>query len=232
MLRNLFSRVALARCGALAAGVAVLAGATLSTSCGGGGGYAAREMVLVEFLFVDRALNPTAPTGAQSLPRNAQLLMKFSEQVSAASVTNQTIQIRYSSTLIPTGSFSVNGSQVRFDPTVTNQGQPNPMGLASVTQYTVFVPSYFDDQGDAQISGVIENRDGDPNVTTFRTAFETGDGFLRELDPPTVLSVFFVPDPEVLTGNIPGNGQMVFQFSEPMDPPPSSAGPPSCRSTW
>ena len=98
MLRNLLScvglaRVRLARCGALAAGVAVLAGATLSTSCGGGG-YAAREF-LVEFLFVDRALNPTAPTGAQSLPRNAQLLMKFSELVNAQSVTHQTVQIRY-----------------------------------------------------------------------------------------------------------------------------------------
>jgi|GEM_PF-2128994 len=220
MLRNLISRLS-----ALAAGVAVLAGATLSTSCGGGG-YAAREMVLVEFLFVDRALNPTAPTGAQSLPRNAQLLMKFSEQVNASTVTNQTIQIRYSSTLIPTGSFSVNGSQVRFDPTVTNQGQPNPKGFDSVTQYTVFIPSFLDDQGDAQLSGVIENRDGDPNTTTFRTAFETGAGFLRELEPPTVLSVFFIPDPEPLTGNIRGNGQMVFQFSEAMDEASFILGPP------
>jgi hypothetical protein len=219
MLRNL-----LARLGALSAGVAVLAGGALSTSCGGGSTHA-NDMVLVEFLFVDRALNPTAPTGAESLPRNAQILLKFSELVSAASVTNQTIQLRYSQTLIPEGSFSVNGSQVRFDPTVTAQGQPNPMGFQPVTQYTVFIPSHQDDQSDGQIAGVVQNRDANPNTTTFRTAFETGAGWLRELDPPRVDDLFFVPDPDPLTNNIPGNGQMVFVFNEPMDPASFVLGP-------
>jgi hypothetical protein len=219
MPRNLLSRL-----GTLTAGAAILAGAALNTSCGGSSSHAA-EMVLVEFLFVDRALNPTAPTGAQSLPRNAQILLKFSEQVSASTVTNQTIQLRYNSTLIPQGSFSVNGSQVRFDPTVTSQGQPNPTGFEPVTQYNVFIPSFQDDQADGQIAGVVENRDADPNTTTFRTAFETGSGWLRELDPPKVEECFFIPEPNALTGNIPGGGQMVFQFSEPMDPASFILGP-------
>jgi hypothetical protein len=218
------------RVSSLACAVAALAGASLTTSCGGGGGFAARQMVLVEFLFVDRALNPTAPTGAQSLPRNAQLLMKFSEQVNAATVTNQTIQIRHGNNQVPVGAFTVNGADVRFDPTLTNQGQPNPMGFEAVTQFTVYIPSYEDDQGDSQIAGVVENRDFDPNTTAFRTAFETGTGWLRELQPPQVLGVTFVPDVDPLTGNTPGNGQMVFQFSEAMDPASFVLGPPLFQS--
>lgn len=220
MLRSLISRA-----GGLATAAALLAGACMSTSCGGGG-TSARQMVLVEFLFVDRGLNPTAPTGAQSLPRNAQLLMKFSEQVDSQSVSNQTIQVRYNSSQVPQGSFSVNGSQVRFDPTVTNQGQPNPFGFDPVTQYTVYIPS-LDDQTSADQFGVVRNRDADPNQTTFRTAFETGDGYLRELVPPQVVSVFFEPTPDLLTGNVPGNGRMGIVFTEPMDPASFIQGPPT-----
>lgn len=219
MLRTLVSCA-----GRYAAGLAVLVGACLSTSCGGGGN-SARQMVLVEFLFVDRGLNPAAPTGAQALPRNAQLLMKFSELVDPNSVSNQSIQIRLNSTDVPQGSFSVNGSEVRFDPTVTNQGQPNPFGFEPVTQYTVFIPSFLDQQLFNDQYGVVRNRGEDPNQSTFRTAFNTSAGFLRELVPPRVLSVFFEPAPEALTGNIPGNGRMGVVFSEPMDPASFIVGP-------
>jgi hypothetical protein len=218
MLRSLLSRA-----GGVAAGVAALTGACLSTSCGGGG-ESARQMALVEFLYVDRSLSPTAATGTTSLPRNAQLLLKFSEEVDPGSVTNQTIQIRSGTGLIPQGSFSVNGNQVRFDPTVTSQGQPNPFGFDPQVQYTVYIPSFADQLADHQI-GVVQNRDADPNQTTFRTAFTTSAGYLRELIPPQVLDVFFEPAPELLTGNIPGNGRMAVVFSEAMDPGSFLQGP-------
>lgn len=225
MVRTFVSQAGLSRMGRWAAGLAALAGACLSTSCGGGGVAAARQMVLVEFLFVDRALVPAAPTGAEALPRNAQLLMKFSELVDPATVNLQSIQIRFNSSDTPQGSFSVDGSQVRFDPTVTNQGQPNPFGFEPVTQYTVFIPSFEDQQTFNNQFGVVRNRGDDPNQSTFRTTFETGAGYLRELVPPQVLSVFFEPEPELLTGNIPGNGRMGIVFSEPMDPATFIAGP-------
>ena len=173
MLRHLLTRP-----GGLALAVVVLGLAGLTTSCGGGSGYAAKDMVLVEFLFVDRALVPTAPTGTENLPRNAQILMVFSELVDPGSVNDQTIQIRYGPTgqSVPKGSFSIDGNTVRFDPTVTAQGQPNPFGFEPVTQYLVDIPN-FEEQ-----PAVVSNLDADPNLVTFFTTFVTSDGFLRELD--------------------------------------------------
>jgi hypothetical protein len=215
MFRTLISRAT-----AIAAGALVLSASCLSTSCGGGG-FAARQMVLVEFLFVDRSLQPTAPTGAQSLPRNAQIVLVFSEKVYPPSVNNQTIQIRFGAQFqsVPTGSFSVDGNRVRFDPTVTNQGLPNPFGFDPITQYIVDVPNSQDQDA------VVRNLDDDPNTSTFFTSFVTSDGFLRELIPPQLVEVFFVPDPDPLTGNIPGNGVMGLRFSEPMDPGSFILGP-------
>ena len=89
MLRNMISRA-----GCVATVVLCLAASSFMTSCGGGG-PSAKDMVLVEFLLVDRALQPVAPTGTESLPRNAQILMVFSELVNPASVNNSTIQVRY-----------------------------------------------------------------------------------------------------------------------------------------
>jgi hypothetical protein len=188
--------------------------ALAATSCGGGDSVPARQMALIEFLFVDRALNPTQPTGTQNLPRNAQILMIFSEEVNPATVDTQTIQIRFGPQFqsVPVGSFSVDGNSVRFDPTVTAQGEPNPFGLQAETQYSVGVPN-FEEQ-----PRVVENRNHDPLLTTFFTSFKTSDDYLRELVPPEVLRVFFVPDPDALTGQVPGNGSMAFEFSEPMDP--------------
>jgi hypothetical protein len=210
MLRQL-----LARGTGLAVLLSALGVASLTTSCGGGGaGFAAKDMVLVEFLFVDRSLQPAAPTGTKSLPRNAQLLLVFSEQVDPKSVHTQSLQLRYgpSAQSVPNGSFSVDGNTVRFDPTVTAQGQPNPFGFDAATQYLVDIPS-INDQVD-----VIRNRDNDPNLVNFFTIFTTADGFLRELDPPTVEGITFVPAPDALTGQVPGNGIMRIEFNEPMDP--------------
>lgn len=210
-------RTRLTRTGGLALVLAVLGVVTLATSCGGGSGYAAKDMVLMEFLFVDRGLVPTAPTGTENLPRNAQILLVFSEQVDPESCNDQTIQIRYgaSGQSVPKGSFSVDGNTVRFDPTVTAQGQPNPLGFLPVTQYLVDIPN-FEEQ-----PAVVNNLDNDPNLVTFFTTFVTSEGFLRELIPPEVLRVYSVPDRfdvNPLTGQWPGNGFMGIEFSEAMDP--------------
>ncbi|MDJ0522639.1 MAG: Ig-like domain-containing protein [Planctomycetota bacterium] len=208
MLRTLFSRTS-----SVVALVTVLALSCFATSCGGGG-YAAKDMILVELQFLDRGLSATAPTGTTSLPRNAIIGLVFSELVNPFSVNNQTIQIRFGPAFqsVPDGSFQVNGNQVLFDPTVTAQGQPNPPGFQAITQYIIDVP------GVGEQASVLENLDEDPNLTTFFTQFTTSDGWLRELSPPEVEGIVFAPEPDALTGNIPGNGLMGIMFTEAMDP--------------
>jgi len=210
-IRGLFGRL-----GKFTAAVAVTGAAVLSTSCGGGGGdnYAARPMVLVQFLFVDRALQPSFPTGVQALPRNAQIVFEFSEQVDAGSVNEQTIALRAGPTFqaLPKGSFQVVGNRVIFDPTVTQQGTPNPFGFDPVTQYNVELPA----QGET--NDVVLNRDRDPLLTSFFTTFTTSDGFLRELDPPSIVRLYFIPGQDPLTRQVPGNGIMALEFDEAMDP--------------
>lgn len=208
MLARIFTRS-----GFVATAVAVIAVSCLASSCGGGG-IAAKDMILVELQFLDRGLQATAPTGTQSLPRNAIVGMIFSELVNPASVTNQTVQIRFGGSFqsVPPGSFNVNGNQVLFDPTVTAQGQPNPLGFQPVTQYVLDIP------GVGEQETVLTNLDGDPNLTTFFTQFTTASGWLRELVPPEVLEVIWIPEEDPLTKQIPGNGIMGVRFNEAMDP--------------
>lgn len=200
-----------ASCLAVAASLAV---GVAATSCGGGGKGAAKPMVLVEFQLVDRALVPSFPTGVLALPRNAQIIFQFSELVDPTSVNDQTIAIRYGPQFqsIPKGAFQVDGDRVIFDPTVTRQGTPNPFGLDPVTQYNVELPA----AGDG--GGVIENLDNDPLLTSFFTNFVTSDGYLRELVPPTLTRIYFIPDRDPFTLEVPGNAIMAFEFSEAMDP--------------
>jgi hypothetical protein len=188
--------------------------------CGsGGGGGAARPMVLVEFLFVDETLTPSFPTGTADLPRNARIVFKFSELVNPESINEQTIQIREEPIFqtVPLGSFQVDGDRVIFDPTITKTGQPNPFGFDAFAQYVVEMPS-VEDRETVPETDVVENLDGDPLLTSFLTKFKTGDKFLRELVPPQVEEVFFVPEPDPLTKNVPGNGFLGIRFSEAMDP--------------
>ena len=199
---------------------AVLALSCFATSCGGGG-YAAKPMILVELQFLNRGLAPTAPTGTKNLPRNAIIGLVFSELVNPGSVNNQTIQIRYGASFqsVPDGSFQVSGNRVLFDPTTTAQGQPNPPGFDPVTQYVIDIP------GVGEQASVIENLDYDPNLTTFFTQFTTSDGWLRELTPPEVLEIIFNPAQDLLTKNVPGNGLMGLVFTEAMSPGTFIQGP-------
>jgi len=208
MLRNFFSRT-----GPAMALVTLLALSCFATSCGGGG-VAAKPMILLQLQFLDRSLTPTAPTGTTSLPRNSIIGLVFSELVDPSSVHNQTLQIRFGPTFqsVPDGSFQVNGNQVLFDPTVTSQGQPNPPGFQPVTQYILDIP------GVGEQSSVVENLDNDPNLSTFFTQFTTSDGWLRELTPPQIQQIIWAPGVDPLTGNVPGNGLMGLVFDEAMDP--------------
>ncbi len=193
--------------------VIVISLALLATSCGGGG-IAAKEMVLLELQYLDRSLAPTAPTGTTSLPRNALIGLVFSERVDPTSVNPQTVRFRFGPSFqsVPAGSFQIVGNQVLFDPTLTSQGQPNPGGLEPVTQYTVSLPSV------GEQASVLENLDDDPNLRTFFTQFTTTDGWLRDLSPPRLLRLVWAPDVDELTGNVPGNGLLGIEFEEPMDP--------------
>jgi len=216
MLRSLTSRAS--TIGLL---VTVLTLSCFATSCGSGG-VAAKDMILVQLQFLDRGLTPTAPTGTQNLPRNAIVGMIFSELVNPASINNQTIQVRHGGNFqsVPDGSFQVNGNQVLFDPTTTAQGQPNPPGFLPVTQYILDIP------GIEEQSSVVENLDRDPNLKTFFTQFTTSGGWLRELTPPQVVELVWAPDPDELTGNIPGNGLLGVVFDEAMSPASFSQGLP------
>jgi hypothetical protein len=191
----------------------VLGLALLATSCGSSG-IAAKDMVLLELQYLDRSLAPTAPTGTSSLPRNALIGFVFSELVDPGSVTSSTLRVRYGPSFqsVPAGSFQVNGNQVLFDPTLTAQGQPNPAGFAAVTQYTISLPAI------GEQAKVVQNLDEDPNLQTFFTQFTTAEGWLRDLSPPRITRIVWAPDVDELTGNIPGNGLMGLEFSEPMDP--------------
>jgi hypothetical protein len=196
-----------------------LAALGLSSCGGGGGGGGGGPMTLVEFLFVDETLTPSFPTGTQALPRNARIVFKFSGQVDPSSVNEQTIQIRKEPIFqtVPIGSFQVDGDRVIFDPTITKSGQPNPTGLDPFTQYNVFLPSVTDRESDPE-TALVESTNDDPLLTTFFTKFKTSGGFLRELKPPTVVEAFFIPTPDPLTKQIPGNGLLALRFSEAMDP--------------
>ncbi|MGE0192846.1 MAG: hypothetical protein AB7T63_12490 [Planctomycetota bacterium] len=193
--------------------VALLVGA-FAASCGGGSSSSLSAMQLVEFQIVDRALQPAAPTGSVSVPRNAQFRCIFNGPVLGSSISFQTIQVRTGGSFqsIPGGSFRVTGNEVIYDPTLEVDGTPRPFGLDPLSQYSLDIPS-IDEQ-----PGVVKNLDLDPNRRSFFTNWTTSAGFLRELQPPEVEGVYFVPDPDPITRNIPGNGLLAIVFNEVMDP--------------
>ncbi len=199
--------------GVVSAAAALFVGAGVS-GCGGGGSGGAKSMVLIEFLFVDRSLRASFPTGVQALPRNAQIVFQFSELVDPTSINQQTIAIRFGAQFqsVPLGSFSVDGSKVIFDPTVTQQGTPNPFGFNPVTQYVVDLPAVPDS------NDVVENLDNDPLLTSFLSSFTTSSQYLRELIPPTIDSIEFIPGQDPFTKQVKGDSIIAFHFSEAMDP--------------
>ena len=222
MMRNLMPSARTQRTsrrrGLLPGRVASLVGAlivgTCAASCGGGSSLAIKPMTLLEFQIVDRALQPAATTGTVNCPRNAQFRCIFSGPVLGSSVNFQTIQVRTGPSFqsIPGGSFRISGNEVIYDPTLEADGTPRPFGLEPLQQYSLDIPA-FDDQ-----NGVVENLDYDPITNSFFTTWTTSAGYLRELDPPEVIGVYFIPDPDPITRNIPGNGLLAIQFNEVMDP--------------
>lgn len=218
----------LGRRGRQAAALALcLAGAASLSSCGGGGGAGGPSgMALVDFVFLDRALRPTAPTGSLDLPRNAQLQFRFSDEVDPASVTVQTLRLRHGPQQADVGEARVlvSGSRVLLDPIQTANGQPHPFGLEPVTQYRLEVPAA---PADGTFVPTITNLAGDPNTVPFRSSFITSDGWLFDATPPQCLGIVFEPDLDPATQFVPGNGRVGLRFSEVMDPGSFTLGPPA-----
>lgn len=182
--------------------------------CGGGGTVAPDDLALVQFRFVDRGLLPVAPTGSTDVPRNAQIVLEFTENLDPGSVTEQTVQLRGgpSGASLPTGSVRVQGRLLILDPTLRRNGQANPFGFEAFQQFQVRLP------GVSETGEALRSVSGDALAQAFETTFTTSGSFLREAIPPEFVRIRFQPDPDVVTGNIPGNGTMAIEFSEPMDP--------------
>lgn len=216
------------RLGGRWAGLALLAAAAVAaTSCGGGGGSGdpTSTMALVDFVFVDRDLRPTAPTGSLDLPRNAQIRFTFNQAVEAASVTVQTIRLRTGpqQSDVPEARFTVSGSVVVLDPTFALNGQPHPFGLEPAAQYVLDVLA-FDPSGALPS---VRSTSGDPNLVPLHTTFVTASRWLFESTPPRFLGLAFEPDLDPATGAVPGQGRVGLRFSEVMDPSLFITGPPS-----
>ncbi len=81
-----------------------------------------------------------------------------------------------------------------------------------MTQFNVELPAA------AVANDVVENLDNDPLLTSFFTSFTTSDGYLRELVPPTIDRVYFIPAQDAFTKQVAGNSIVALEFSEPMDP--------------
>jgi hypothetical protein len=186
---------------------------------GGGGGGGAVPMTLVELVFTDEALVPAFPTGTQALPRNARLVMVFSDRVDPNTVHEQTVRVRAAPnfTTIPVGSFQVDGNRVIFDPTITAAGQPNPSGLAAFQTYSVTLPGEPERRSDS-ITAVVRSAEGAPLAASYAQTFSTSGGFLRDQSPPRVVEAFFLPGPDPLTKQVPGNSLLALTFDEAMDP--------------
>ena len=181
---------------------------------GGGGGDAPEALSLRQFLLVDRALNPVSPTGSTDLDRNAQLMLVFSEELDPATVNTQTIQLRTGPTqnTIPNAAFRVSKNVVFIDPTLNSNGTPNPYGFDAFADFRLTLLAF--PKGGNTLHTVF----GDPLVESFETSFRTSDRYLREVIPPEVEGIRFVPGPDPLTGNIPARALLAIDFSEPMDP--------------
>lgn len=214
MIRNLMPSMLTSRLGRTASLMGALVVGTFAASCGGGGALAIKPMTLVEFQIVDRALEPAATTGTVNCPRNAQFRCIFNGPVLGSSVNFQTIQVRTGPSFqsIPGGSFRVTGNEVIYDPTLEVDGTPRPFGLEPLQQYSLDIPGVEDQ------NGVVQNLDYDPVTRPFFTTWTTSAGYLRELQPPEVVTVYFIPDPDPITRNIPGNGLLAIVFNEVMDP--------------
>src|SRR5213075_1212412 len=85
------------------------------------------------------ALRPLTPAAATAMPRNALVVLLFSDRVDPSSVDRRTIAIRSDADprSTPEGSLAVDGSRVVFDPTVTETGEERPWGLEAESRFQI-----------------------------------------------------------------------------------------------
>lgn len=169
--------------------------------------------------------------------RNRALVFYFSAPVSKESLKQGVIDRAISISIVTSsGKIAAEGSfdfpEVRpgvldqtrlvFDPTRTRQSADlgcadNPNGFEDLTTYSIEVPTA------ATSKKFLTNTAGDPIREAFSTYFTTGDGYLRELTPPTYTgidgqgSLGFNPARKV-NGEVPYNTTVTIVFDEAMDP--------------
>ena len=191
-------------------------------ACGGGGGTdggpgpggAGQGLVLTSFL----------QAGQDNVPLNRILEFRFSEPVDPASVTPGSIQIRRGGAfgLTAQGTFTADGSVVRFFPRLPSLCDLSDAGFATDTTYRVQLMGYPEEFS-------VKNSKGQPLTTTvtyeFHTLPDTDPAYLEDQIPgavPTILKastdafdwdVGDVPAVDVLDGNV-----LVLQVSENLDP--------------
>ena len=176
---------------------------------------------------------PTAATGTTSLPRNAQLLMKFSEEVDPGSVTNQTIQIRSGVGLIPLGLVLGERQPGALRPHRDRAGPAQPVRLRSRRSST-------------RSTSPRSRRPGEPTTrsASSRTATRTRTrprsappsrrrpATCASCTPPQVLDVFFEPDARACSrATSRATAAWPSCSASRWTRPPSSSGPRRCRST-
>jgi hypothetical protein len=189
----------------------------LSPACGGGGGGpgpdgAGQGLVLVSFL----------QNGVGNLPLNQKLEFRFSEAVNPVSISNASLQIREGPSFgrAVTGTTTVVGSTVFFEPQLPGLCDLSDAGFKPDTQYRVTLVGYPEEFS-------IKNTQDQPLRGTLNFEFHTR----LDTDPLLFTDQIAATSP-VVTASTPQNGtpvvrvettpgqvnQIVLNMSENLDP--------------
>ena len=171
----------------------------------------------------DLALIRVEPRDGESdVKRNTKIRMTFNTTVLPESVHDQSIRIRTGGNFQtrPEGSFLISGNVVEFDPTVTEVGGANALGLPAGSQVLVDVPLFTDGSGEPEVN-FLQNIQAKPIKVASganQIAFTTGSGWN---DPrqgaPGLLGLEFVPAANSV-GQVPSNAAVTVIFNEAIDP--------------
>jgi hypothetical protein len=160
--------------------------------------------------------------GESDVNRNTKIRMTFNGTVLPDSVHDQSIRIRTGGNFQtrPEGSFLISGNVVEFDPTVTEVGGANSLGLPAGSQVLVDVPIYEDGSGEPSVN-FLQNVEGDPIKLASgasQIAFTTGSGWQDPVPgAPGLLGLEFVPAANSV-GQVPSDAAVTAIFNEPIDP--------------
>ncbi len=163
------------------------------------------------FCLVSCDLGCTSTTcSITEIAENQRLRFSFSEAVDPASVNNATLSIRTATGVAPDGSFSVNGSEVVFVPSVHTSGGVSTFGFARNESYVItLVGGTSPGQTVRSTSGARLSRELSCTVLVSRGIIdEDGQPPVAELVAPTQLV------------DAPNDPTIVLRFSELIDTTP------------